>query len=230
MLKIKFFLLSLLCLSNLRAYAEGFDGFSISGEIVHNSASGEFVNDKTYDADKDKSLSTLNVNYSFNLQKNFYIQLGANFDLNKIETHTHSVYYANPNTGDLGEVKTKIKEKNHFSIYIAPAYSISPNFLVYGKLAYHYLNSELKIKRPPQTDIVDIPPQFQNFSDPNKNLNDESSHHGIGLGLGIKYLLSDKFFTYSELQKIKFSKESYSLGREYEPESTRLSLGFGYIF
>lgn len=80
MRKFNLGLFILLCLSNSNTYASGFDGFSISGEIVHNSANGVFVDNINYDADKDKILGAININYSFSIQKDFFMQIGVSFE------------------------------------------------------------------------------------------------------------------------------------------------------
>ncbi|RRV15169.1 outer membrane protein [Pseudomonas saudiphocaensis] len=105
-------------------------------------------------------------------------------------------------------VTLKATIKDHFSLYVAPGYRFQPNWLAYGKLAYHQM----------QVDYRD--------SATGKS---SKTFDGVGYGLGLAYALGSNVETGVEAQYIGY--QSYRRGIvKAEPSTTQLSWSLTYRF
>jgi len=144
----------------------------------------------------------LDASYGFNLAPKWVATLGATYDLNK--TDFGSISYVV--SGNTYSVDTQLK--NHFSLYVAPGYRLSPNWLAYAKLGWHHAKGE--------------------FADTLLG-NGETTHHGVGYGLGVCTVLTKQIEARLEVQHIDYNRQSANLSNG-EPETNQAVVYMGYRF
>ena len=112
--------------------------------------------------------------------------------------------------------EAKVKEKKHYSVYIAPAYQMSQTSLGYVKLAYHQAEFE-NINSLTRTQL--------GFA----NTRYSKDFNGYGIGLGFRTLIADNFYGNLEVQRVFYSRENVS-PVAFDADSTIGSLGISYKF
>lgn len=147
------------------------------------------------------AVGILDASYGFNLAPQWVVALGATYDLNKTDFGTVT-YVAGVNTSVDAELE------NHFSLYVAPGYRLSPNWLAYGKLGWHHAKSEVKDIQLGTSD---------------------STHNGVGVGLGVSTMLAKKIEARFEVQHIDFNRKSANLS-DGKPEINEAVVYLGYRF
>jgi hypothetical protein len=138
--------------------------------------------------------------------------VGGTYDLNDSENFKVS--------GSIGASENisevKIKEKKHYSVFIAPAYQMSQTSLGYIKLAYHQAEFEnINSGTPTQLGYA--------------NSRYSKDFNGYGIGLGFRTLIVDNFYGNLEVQRIFYGKENISPAN-FDINSTIGSLGLSYKF
>ena len=145
--------------------------------------------------------------YAFRVSDRALFLLGGTYDFN--DSDIVRVY------GRIGS-EVKVKEKNHYSLFVAPAYQLSESSLGYIKLAYH------------QTKFENI-----NTLDGNElgtaNSRYTKKFDGYGIGIGFRTLIADNFYGNLEVQRVFYSRENVS-PVTFDADSTIGSLGLSYKF
>ncbi len=145
--------------------------------------------------------------YAFRISDRALFLLGGTYDFN--DSDIVRVY------GRIGS-EVKVKEKNHYSLFVAPAYQLSESSLGYIKLAYH------------QTKFENI-----NTLDGNElgtaNSRYTKKFDGYGIGIGFRTLIADNFYGNLEVQRVFYSRENVS-PVAFDADSTIGSLGLSYKF
>ena len=145
--------------------------------------------------------------YAFRVSDSALFLLGGTYDFN--DSDIVRVY------GRIGS-EVKVKEKNHYSLFVAPAYQLSESSLGYIKLAYH------------QTKFENI-----NTLDGNElgtaNSRYTKKFDGYGIGIGFRTLIADNFYGNLEVQRVFYSRENVS-PVAFDADSTIGSLGLSYKF
>ena len=145
--------------------------------------------------------------YAFRVSDRALFLLGGTYDFN--DSDIVRVY------GRIGS-EVKVKEKNHYSLFVAPAYQLSESSLGYIKLAYH------------QTKFENI-----NTLDGNElgtaNSRYTKKFDGYGIGIGFRTLIADNFYGNLEVQRVFYSRENIS-PVAFDADSTIGSLGLSYKF
>ncbi len=145
--------------------------------------------------------------YAFRVSDRALFLLGGTYDFN--DSDIVRVY------GRIGS-EVKVKEKNHYSLFVAPAYQLSESSLGYIKLAYH------------QTKFENI-----NTLDGNElgtaNSRYTKKFDGYGIGIGFRTLIADNFYGNLEVQRVFYSRENVS-PVAFDADSTIGSLGLSYKF
>ena len=148
------------------------------------------------------TVGILDASYGINLAPQWLVTLGATYDLNKTDFGTVS-YVDGGNTYSVdGQLE------NHFSFYVAPGYRLSPNWLVYAKLGWHHAKGE--------------------FNDSQLG-SGETTHNGVGYGLGVSTVLARQIEARFEIQHIDFNRESANLS-DGKPETNQAVVYLGYRF
>lgn len=161
---------------------------------------GGFLAGKT--GKDDDTAFKLDGSYGFSLSPQWVATVGATYDLN--ETDFGTVNYVD--SGTPYTVQTKLK--NHYSLYVAPGYRVSPNWLVYAKLAWHHAKGEYK----------------------DSQIGTGETHHsGVGYGLGVATVLAKQVEARFEVQYVDFNRKSANLSNG-KPETTEAMAYIGYRF
>jgi opacity protein-like surface antigen len=161
-------------------------------------------------------IGALNVWYGFNVTPSVVVQIGATYDLGDTEGATWSFNYPGYSQSSTFE------ESDHYSIYVAPGYRVTPKTLVYGKIAYHGMKGE----------------ESWSDSDGNSGTYFSEDFSGWGFGAGVSTMLTNNFFLYVEAQHVMYDEETiysngdpvYTYTESVEPSSTIGSIGIGWNF
>lgn len=145
--------------------------------------------------------------YAFRVSDRALFMVGGTYDF--YDSDIFRVYGRNGS-------EVKVKEKNHYSLFIAPAYQLSESSLGYIKLAYH------------QTKFENI-----NTLDGNElgiaNSRYTKKFDGYGIGIGFRTLIADNFYGNLEVQRVFYDRENVS-PVAFDADSTIGSLGLSYKF
>lgn len=181
------------------AQTRGFEGFSLGLNV--NSAT--ISNDFTANGVPAKFGET-SPNASF--QAAFSLPANGIFNLGFGMTYTLSELKAGSST--VGGVNYELKEKDAYSIYIEPGFSIAESTLVYGKLAHLGMRGETRRST-------------------GSTQGDE--FFGLGYGVGVRGLMTKNVYLQAEILQNNYNERS-SNGLTIKPSSTMGTLGIGYKF
>ena len=149
-------------------------------------------------------VSAIGGDYTFQLSEKHLLSVGLKYDLmdEKLAHLTASGTVAN---GDI-----TLKQKNHYSIFVAPGYQTSPDTLLYGKLSYETAKADF-------SGTVDRSQSDLKFG--------SVTYHGIGYGLGLKTYLTDDIYAGVELHRVMYD----SKGLSSTSTSTGTTTGSAYL-
>jgi hypothetical protein len=152
------------------------------------------------------------ADYAFRVSDRALFLVGGTYDLNESENFKVSGNVsASENVSEV-----KIKEKKHYSVFIAPAYQMSQTSLGYIKLAYHQAEFEnTNSGTPTQLGFA--------------NSRYSKDFKGYGIGLGFRTLIADNFYGNLEMQRVFYGNENISPAT-FDVSSTIGSLGLSYKF
>jgi len=161
----------------------------------------------TFDSVGQQNLgASIFTDYAFRLSDRTLFLVGGTYDLNDSESFKV--------TGNGSEAK--VKEKKHYSIFIAPAYQMSQNSLGYLKVAYHQAEFE---------NINSLTSKYLGYA----NTRYSKDFNGYGIGLGFRTLIADNFYGNLEVQRVFYGKEDI-YPATFDVSSTIGSLGISYKF
>ena len=103
----------------------------------------------------------------------------------------------------------KYKAANQYTINFEPGYTLTPNALVYGKLAYHNLDDGLSGVPQATTSMLNL--------------------SGVGYGLGIRSMLTPSIYVQFEYQQLDFDKYNH-LSTDLKLNNNQSSIHLGYKF
>ena len=209
------------------ASAKDFTGFGAAVELQLKSTGSQYTESFTEPGvysdsssedlgGKQDVIGAVNLWYGFNVTPTVVLQIGGTYDLGKTEA---GGYAYSDTDGDWESFE--VKESNHYSLYLAPGYRVTPKTLVYGKIAYH----SMKLK--------------ESYSDSSGGSDSSSeSFRGLGLGAGVSTMLTNNIFLYAEAQHVMYKEKtvfsatfgSGTYSEKVKPTSTIGSIGIGYNF
>lgn len=146
------------------------------------------------------------ADYAFRVSDRALFLVGGTYDLNDSESFKIS--------GNGSEAR--VKEKKHYSVYLAPAYQMSQTSLGYVKFAYHQAEFE-NINSLTRTQLGYANTRYS------KDFN------GYGIGLGFRTLITDNFYGNLEVQRVFYGKEDI-YPATFDVSSTIGTLGLSYKF
>lgn len=202
------------------AFAADHTGFSIGAEMQFKSTGGDLSYKDSgsggYSSGslggENNVIGAINASYGIAVAPKVILQVGATYDLNKTDIYKDK-YSDSTSSGS-----TKVDEKDHYSVYIAPGFLVAPSTLVYGKLAYHSMKASLNA-----------------YDSLDGTLKGNKTFTGYGYGAGIRTSFTSNIYAYAEVQRVQYeSKTIASAGTTLkvsaEPTSTIGSIGVGYNF
>lgn len=175
-----------------------FEGASVFGNFSQMTTSTKLTDgaDTLDGLGKSATAVSLGGDYGIKLGNKSVALLGVTYNITKPEMLTFNA------DGDSFE----FKQKNAYSIYVAPGYAVTDKALVYGKLSYN------KTKVESTGDITGT----QSFS-------------GVGYGVGTRIFIDKNLFVNLEWQQINYGSER-ALDANWKPTATIGSIGIGYKF
>ena len=188
-----------LAASSAFASAKNFEGFSVG--LNANMVSPELQRSDTQSWSGAGETSARVTNFDLGLLMQYDFAIGDKFVFG-VGGETRSEH-SKDNLLRIGDGHFNVKFRDSSSLYLAPGYALSENWLIYGKLAE--LNA-----RVGKSDSVDF--------------------HGHGLGIGARYALSKNWQLQAELMRNNYKSKKYSERLEYKLHSTALSFGVLYKF
>jgi opacity protein-like surface antigen len=159
-------------------------------------------NDVTYGAD---------LAYSFPVDNNFLISVGATYDFDKIKAGSLN---ADPDT-------IKLSIKDHYSFYIEPTYAFNNSTALFAKLGYHQAKGSVNVAL------------FDEDGDPSDSASGSKNFKGWGYGFGIKTFLNNNVFVKAEASLVEYDKETFGSGDDivgFEPQTVSGLISIGYKF
>ena len=153
-------------------------------------------NDVTYGAD---------LAYSFPVDNNFLISIGATYDFDKIKGGSLGA----------GAESLKLSLKDHYSFYIEPTYAFNNSTALFAKLGYHQAKGSV------------------NLAIEGESATGSKNFEGWGYGFGIKTFLNNNVFVKAEASLVEYDKETYGSGGDavgFKPETVSGLISIGYKF
>jgi opacity protein-like surface antigen len=141
------------------------------------------------------------LSYSFPVDNNFFIALGATYDFSKTKA------------GHIGAGASAINLSldEHYSFYVQPSYALNNTSAVFAKLGYHNAEGIISVSYDSQTASG-----TKDFS-------------GWGYGFGVKTFINSNVFIQAEASLVKYDKETED-GVGFEPEVALGIISIGYKF
>ena len=185
------------------ADSANFTGFTVGVTAGQSHNSIDYSGYIAGKSSSDTSLaSVLNAAYGFALSDSAVVSVGATYALS--DAKFGQVTYVE--SGNTVYVNGKIKD--HWSVFVAPGYRFSPQWLGYAKLAYHAAKSHY-------TDTL--------------MGSGTSNHHGVGYGAGVAFAATRNFELNAEISRVDLSRGSFALSSG-EPSITEFTIGANYRF
>lgn len=192
-------------ISNQKTFGNS-HGLSIGINALLKSTSAEITRHAlTIDgAGQQNAIANLSIDYDLQLNNSFSLLFGGNIDLNDNELLNIVGDYKGTANSNF-----KATEKNHYSLFLAPAYQISKSSQAYLKLAYHssdvYTQNNIGLKK------------------------DNKTLYGYGVGLGLRSHITDNFYGNIEVQRVMYNDNSI-LSTDLSNGSTIGTVGLSYNF
>lgn len=195
---------SLALLSVTPVKAEGnFTGASVAigaGAVRNHAEYGDFFDGNS--TSHTSAVGRIDLSYGFSLAPRWVANIGATYDLNKTDVGT--IHFSD----DAGTFDSRNKLKDHFSLYVAPGYRFTPNWLGYAKLGWHRAKVE--------------------FNDGQLGRY-ESKNYGFGYGLGIATTITPHIELRLEIGRVDFNRNE-SEDTTAKPDQTDALVYIGYRF
>jgi hypothetical protein len=187
--------------TNVLAQAKNFAGPSLAingsynGGSVKISGSGESLS-----FGEDSNVFGLDAAYTFPVDNNFFIAIGATYDLGKTKGGSMS-----------GSVTAKTELDEHKSIYLQPGYTFNNNTALFAKLGYHEADGTLTVTADGDTGTL------------------SGTFKGWSYGVGLKSFFNNNTFVQVEGNITEYdSKKSGNFS--FEPTVVSATISVGYKF
>ena len=183
--------------------SKNFAGPSFSVYALNNK--GTVVADdgsQTLTAKDTKFAYGLDAAYTFGLQNNFFVTLGATYQINDTSFGKFT------DSTDEDRVSSYENTKQH-SYYISPMFALNDNTALFLKASLNTINI---VETYDSTDKLDI------------KIKDK-----VGYGLGVQHMFNKNLFAKLEYEKIDFGSKTVA-DVKYSPETEGFKIGIGYKF
>ena len=165
---------------------------------------------------KQNIIASISADYGFELTNKIILLAGGSYDIGDTDIFNYS--------GRLAGFKFNFKEKDHFSLFIAPGYQLSQNTIGYVKFAYHRSTFS---ESSNWSELADVIHAYTNLSPHQKDYSKDLQ--GYGIGFGIRSQIYNNIYSTLEIQRISYNKETIS-PFTVDLNSTIGSIGLTYKF
>jgi opacity protein-like surface antigen len=167
---------------------------AINLQTVGSEVNIALVDEDFGDVGKTDNIYGIDLSYSFPIDNKFLITLGGTYDLNKQDAGSW-----------LGVIDFTIKD--HYSVYLAPTFTVSDNTALFLKGGYHEMKGEASIG----------------------GVSDSTKFNGWGYGAGIKTMIDKNLFVQAELQYVDYGSETED-GDSFDVKTAAGIISIGYKF
>ena len=187
--------------TNLLAQAKNFAGPSLAINGSYNGGNVKMSEggDTLYFGEESSVLG-IDAAYTFPVDNNFFIALGATYDLGKTKAG-----------GTSGSVTAKAELDEHKSIYLQPGYTFNTNTALFAKFGYHESDGTL------------------NVTVGNASGSLSGTFEGWSYGVGLKSFFNNNAFVQVEGNITEYDGQT-ALGVSFEPTVVSATISFGYKF
>ena len=154
----------------------------------------------TEKTEKTKLAYGFDAAYTFAIQKDIFLALGASYQIN--DTSFGSFI-------DSADIISSYETTKAYSLYISPMFALNNNTALFLKGSLNTINIVETYDGDTTTDI-EIKNKF-------------------GYGFGIQHMINKNVFAKLEYEKIDFKSETVT-GVKYDPETQAFKIGIGYKF
>jgi hypothetical protein len=187
--------------TNVLAQAKNFAGPSLAingsynGGNVRMSEGGD-----TLFFGQESSVLGVDAAYTFPVDNNFFIALGATYDLGKTKAG-----------GTTGSVSATAELDEHKSIYLQPGYTFNNSTALFAKLGYHEADGKLNVTVGNASGTL------------------SGTFNGWSYGLGLKSFFNNNAFVQVEGNVTEYESKT-ALGVSFEPTVVSATISVGYKF
>ena len=155
---------------------------------------------ETLKTEKTKLAYGFDAAYTFAIQKDIFLALGASYQINDTSFGSFT---------DQFDLLASYETTKAYSLYISPMFALNNNTAVFLKGSLNTINIVETYDGDNTTDI-EIKNKF-------------------GYGFGIQHMINKNVFAKLEYEKIDFKSETVD-GVKYDPETQAFKIGIGYKF
>jgi opacity protein-like surface antigen len=196
LLAVLFLVGSQILTSNVHAQAKKFEGFAaaVGANLNYNNTTfyGGANNNKTLGGQS--LLPTLDFSYNKAVSEKFLIGAGLTYDIGSAKVDNWTVV-----DGGVTYTATS-KISNHYSAYIKPTFAATDRIALFGKVGYHFGTMNFTDTNGQMYSWQNPPGTATPYVNINKNVS------GVGYGLGLTVMVTDKVFVSGEFSVVDFGK------------------------
>jgi hypothetical protein len=187
--------------TNVLAQAKNFAGPSLAINGSYNGGNLKMSEGgDTAKFGEESSVLGIDAAYTFPIDNNFFIALGATYDLGKTKAG-----------GLSGSVSAQATLDEHKSIYLQPGYTFNNNTAIFGKVGYHEADGNLSVTVGSASGSL------------------SGTFNGWSYGLGLKSFFNNNSFVQIEGNITEYDSKT-GLGVNFEPTVVSATISFGYKF
>ena len=189
--------------TNVLAQAKNFAGPSLAINGGYVSGNTKLTNGaSSIDFGENTTIGGADIAYTFPVDNNFFVALGATYDFGK----TKGGKVSDP------EDNLTLSLDEHYSFYIQPGYTINNNTAIFAKLSHNQAEGKIAVT-----------------TTGNYGGSATKDISGWGYGFGIKSLLNNNFFIQAEVSLVEYDSETVGTTKvEAEVVSGIISVGYKF--
>lgn len=181
------------------AQTRSFEGFSLGLNVNSATISNEFnAAGTSAKFGETAQNASFQAEYGFPATGIFNIGLGITYALSELKA----------GSATLGGVNYELKEKDAYSLFVEPGFTLSDTTMAYGKVAYLGMRGETRLST---------------------GTTQRDDFFGWGYGIGIRALMHKNLYLQAEILQNNYNERSAN-GLTIKPSATMGSIGIGYKF
>jgi opacity protein-like surface antigen len=215
--------------------SKGFEGVNLAlgfgatgGKTSYKDANDQYINLDLSAGEINNLIYSGDVSYNFPANNKFFIGIGATYDFNKTDIGNQEVAFgpeiedSDGNSLDGVIVNAKGRLKNHYSLYLQPAYLVNNTTALFAKIGYHHAKSTYSVDGTGNDYFAVTPESYK------------KSHSGTGYGIGLKTFLDNSIYIQAEAEYVDYKSKTLDFGdgvsASVKPETVSGRISIGYKF